>query len=649
MGKKNQQKKIAKTTPQTSQKASPPLRAVKKPIKNLWIRIVLVVSVLVMYGNSINYEFTVDDYLFYTKHSSVQKGIAGIPETFTYGSLEKQNGMKGVQPYRPITLTSFAIQKQVFDNSQSKAHLVNVLLYVLLVLVLFNLLLKLLPGVNPMIAGIITLIFAAHPIHTEVAASVKSQDELLSALFAMLSLSFMASLIKQEKYSVKFGVISVICFALALLSKEGAFAMILIFPLAGWLLLSQSVKKSLIWSLPYFAIAMIFLWVRSLVFGGQVQNYHNTILENVLFGAKGFAEITATKMEILFHYLRLTLVPWGLSWDYSYNQVPIVGWNAVLPWVGLLCYGALLAVALLKIKKWPAISFGILFYMIMLAPTANLFFLNGSTVSERFLFIPSLGLIMAVVFGVAKLMKVDIAGYKGPAANKFNWIAAVVALVFVVFTIARSNDWKNNYSIFKAGVENAPKSSRANEAYANELRKMAEKSSDLTDRQLYLEESLKYSKHSLDILPTNKDALYNLGVVYTEMKDTANALAAYYTAISYFPDFRSPLNNLGSIFLAKGQFDSAYKYMKLCYDADTTVAKSSQNLAILYFKLGKYNDAIQFASNAIRLDEKIVVPYDVLSQAYKAIGDPAKAASYQSLYREKYAESVADQKPIVNE
>jgi tetratricopeptide (TPR) repeat protein len=251
--------------------------------------------------------------------------------------------------------------------------------------------------------------------------------------------------------------------------------------------------------------------------------------------------------------------------------------------------------------------------------------------------------------GVAKLMKVDIAAYKGPAANKFNWLVAVVALIFIVFTISRSSDWKNNYSIFKAGVENAPKSSRTNEAYANELRKIAEKSPDITDRQVYLEESLKYSKHSLDILPTNKDALYNLGVVYTEMKDTANALAAYYSAIHYYPDFRSPLNNLGSIFLGKGQFDSAYKYMKLCYDTDTTFAKSSQNLAILYFKLGKYNEAIQFASNAIRLDENIVVPYDVLSQAYKAIGDPAKAASYQSLYRQKYTESVADQKPIVNE
>jgi len=190
MGKKH--KKPTKDVAITQPKKAPQPGTKKK----LWIRIFLVTVVFVMYGNSINYEFTIDDNIFYGKHSSVQKGLAGIPETFVYGSLEKYNGMTGLQPYRPVTLTSFALQKELFNNDPARAHLVNVLLYALLVLVLFNLLLKLLPAAHPLVCAIIVLLFAAHPVHTEVVANVKSQDVLFSVCFDYLHLYYAFSLIK---------------------------------------------------------------------------------------------------------------------------------------------------------------------------------------------------------------------------------------------------------------------------------------------------------------------------------------------------------------------------------------------------------------------------------------------------------------------
>ena len=83
-------------------------------LSNLWIKLLLVGFTFVLYGNSISHQFTLDDDVFFTNHSSVQKGIKGIPELFTHGSLEKFDGAKGLQPYRPITLLSFALE---IDNS----------------------------------------------------------------------------------------------------------------------------------------------------------------------------------------------------------------------------------------------------------------------------------------------------------------------------------------------------------------------------------------------------------------------------------------------------------------------------------------------------------------------------------------------------
>ncbi len=635
MGKKRQHTKPVKVVAGVQPKTAAQQRTIKKS----WIRIILLAVVFVMYGNSINYEFTIDDNIFYGKHSSVQKGISGIPETFVYGSLEKYNGMTGLQPYRPVTLTSFALQKQLFNNDPVKAHLINVLLYALLVLVLFNLLLKLLPAAHPLVCGIIVLLFAAHPVHTEVVASVKSQDELLSALFAFLALSYAVSLVREEKFSLKYCMISFTFFVLALLSKEGAFAMILIFPLVFWILLSQSIKRSVIYSLPYLAAGLLFLFTRHLVLNGQVQNYQNTVMENVLYSANGFAEITATKMEILFHYLRLSFIPWPLSWDYSFNQVPVVDWGSFIAWLSLLLYAGMFVFAISKIKKKPVISFGILFYLIMLTPTANLFFLNGSTLSERFIFLPSLGLIIATVYLIAGLVNLDTSSFTGSGRKNFNWIFGLVIAVFIGLTISRSNDWRSNFSIYKAGVEHAPNSSRTNAALGNEYNKLAKKEANPQQRAIYYSNALRYLKASLAILPSNRDALYNTGVLYAETGDRANAKEGYRNTLKYYPDHRSALNNLGTAFLEEKKFDSAYIYLKRCYDVDSTFPKSSQNLAIYFFTVGNYNQAIQFATNATRLNKYTLVSYDIISKAYKALGNEAEAARFQKLYNEIAAES----------
>lgn len=610
-----------------------------KTIKRLWIKIVLIVLVVVMYGNSVNYEFTIDDNIFYVKHKSVQKGIEGIPEIFTCGSLEKYNGMKGIQPYRPATLTSFAIQKQLFNNDPAQAHLINVLLYTLLALVLFNLLLKLLPSAHPVFCGLIVLLFTAHPVHTEVVASVKSQDELLSVLFTLLSLSYAVNLIRADKYSVKYGILSIGFFSLALLSKEGVFAMILIFPLAFWLLLSQSIKRSVIYSLPYVGVAMLFLFTRHAVLSGQVQNYQNTILENVLYSAKGFAQVTATKMEILFYYQRLFFIPWPLSWDYSYNQVPVVDWSSVTAWVSLLLYGGMFVFAILKIKKQPAISFGILFFMIMLVPTANIFFLNGSTVSERFLFFPSLGLTVAIVYALARLLKVNIETYSGTGVKKFSWILGMVTILFVALTISRSRDWQSNFSIYKTGVENAPNSSRTNMSLGNQYLHLTQSEINPQLKKEYFTNALKYFKKSTDIYPANKDALYSIGLCYAGLGNKIKAYESYQYALTYYPRHRSVLTNLGAAFYAEQKYDSAYKYFKRAYDADSTFPKSSQNLAIYYYATGKYDQAIQFATNAVRLYKYQVIAYDVLSKSYAALGNLAEAARYQRLYAEMNTEA----------
>ena len=53
---------------------------------NIWFYLLFAVLILLIYGKTINYEFTLDDDLFFVKHKSVQKGFDGIGEIFSLGS-----------------------------------------------------------------------------------------------------------------------------------------------------------------------------------------------------------------------------------------------------------------------------------------------------------------------------------------------------------------------------------------------------------------------------------------------------------------------------------------------------------------------------------------------------------------------------------
>ena len=140
--------------------------------------------------------------------------------------------------------------------------------------------------------------------------------------------------------------------------------------------------------------------------------------------------------------------------------------------------------------------------------------------------------------------------------------------------------------------------------------------------------------------------MYGIGLCYASLGDKVKAYESYQHALTYYPKHRSVLNNLGTAFFEEKKYDSAYSYFKRSYDADSSFPKSSQNLAIYYFTVGDYNQAIQYASNAVKLFKYQVIAYDVLSKAYKAVGNEAEAAKYQMLYVEMKAE--ADAAPEMN-
>ena len=118
--------------------------------------------------------------------------------------------------------------------------------------------------------------------------------------------------------------------------------------------------------------------------------------KNPLVGA-AFWPARMTAFKVIGRFLWLFIWPARLSADYSYNSVPLFQWSLAswqdlqAPIVLALCVAGI-ALALRLRRENKPVCFFVFFFFIALAPTSNLFILIGSAMSERFMYLPAIGL-----------------------------------------------------------------------------------------------------------------------------------------------------------------------------------------------------------------------------------------------------------------
>jgi tetratricopeptide (TPR) repeat protein len=547
--------------------------------------------ILLIYGSSVNHEFTLDDDVFYLKHGSVQKGFDGIAEAFSLGSMNKFDGTTGTQPYRPVALLYFIFQKVFFDNSPYAAHAFNILLYILVSIVLFRILRRLWPEWNPLIPFMTCIIFISHPVHSEVVSSVKSADELLAALFGLLAWYHFIPRFREVELTVSNFLSGSIFFMLALLSKESAIAWLLIIPLAGVMLYDVGFSKAVRQFLFLIIPVVLFFLMRYNAIGTDPPSNGEPLLNNVLYGAKDLAQLTATKAEILYHYIRLLILPWPLSWDYSFNQIPVVDWTDIRALAGLVIYATLGLLAILRFRKDALLSFCVLFFFFSMSPTNNLFIYNGATVGERFLFVPSIALCIMLVLLSGRLFRVGMNDFS-IQGNKMPLTALLFIIIpFSAMSYIRSGEWKNNLTLFEKGVEKCPNSSRTHYSLASEYMKLAQSPENATEREEYFRKAVQHFDLSLRIYPDNMQAHYNSGICYSLIGDTPKAVFYYKEAIRSNPRYVQPINNLGVLYQAMRNVDSALKYYKMAYQISPGASVARKNLGDIYFLMGQLSSS----------------------------------------------------------
>jgi tetratricopeptide (TPR) repeat protein len=236
---------------------------------------ILVGICLFIYLRSIGNGYNLDDELVTIQHplTAPENGL-DLQAIFTSPySIEKFGYTYG---YRPMVHLSFALEHLIFGESPAMSHFVNLLLYVLTVLFLFYFLTEWLGSQHLFLLGLATFLFAIHPLHVEVVASIKNRDELLAFLAALLAMH--AYLRQVDGIKFKYLLASFIFTIIALLSKKTAIPILVLIPFLDILYHKRFQKTSLLLLLPTLLYA---LWV-GLDFGASFYPYAAYLLLCVL-------------------------------------------------------------------------------------------------------------------------------------------------------------------------------------------------------------------------------------------------------------------------------------------------------------------------------------------------------------------------------
>lgn len=632
---KKQQPKTQPTqptpAPQPARKAEPIAHAKPAWKMSLTLKMSLILGAItfIIYFNTLQNGFVLDDTMVYAKNTIVNQGFDGIPELLKTPRLKGFGYLKN-ENYRPLSLVMFATEVGLFGLNATVAHFFNILFFSLCVILLFLFLNKLLEG-KPVVAFIAALLFAVHPIHTEVVANIKSLDEIFCFLFAFLSLNIFVSYMRSGNFLwLLLGLASLF---LSFLSKETVITFLGIIPLVFFLYINNDMRRAIFMTAGAVVVAGIYLLIRHNIlsdYGASTAAVE--FIDNALVGAPNLAMRLGTAFFTLGMYVKLLFIPHPLIDDYGYNSVPYVGFGNVWVLLSVAIYisaGAVGVYRLFKYKKdkW---AFGIMFYMATIALFSNIVFLMGSAMGERFLFFASAGFCLLAALAIEKwILKADIS-YEAFTKNKLALgILVPVCVLFSYLTFARNAEWKDNPTLFETDLARSPDNGRLHYYVGNELvENVLPKEKDTAKRRQILNDAIEHLHKATSIFPRYTDAYTELGTGYLNLAQYDSAEVNFKIAISQSPYQSIAANNLGTLYFRTSRPYQAIPYYKLAIDIRGDFVQAMCNLANCYSSIKQYDSATMWLRQALAIDPNFADAYMQLGLAYYFANKYAEAEPY---------------------
>ncbi|HEY6000819.1 MAG TPA: tetratricopeptide repeat protein [bacterium] len=539
--------------------------------------LVLAVVAAGLYVNTLRHGFALDDGIVINRNRHVLQGLRGLPGIFTsdsYQSYYEQMGgasrLRGGR-YRPLSLATFALEQQIVgtwpggvlpprcwdrngngrddadedvngDGTWNDAdcyvrgyrlrHLGNVALYVVSVLLIYALLARHPLREQPDAAFVAALLFAVHPVHTEVVANVKSRDEILSLLFIVLALIAACRHLETGRARHLAGVAAATL--LAAFSKEYAFALLALVPATVWLLgKERPLRRHLGLALAVAVPLAVFAAARLAVLPPGGPPPPPDVLSDPYLLATP-SQAAGTKAVVWSKYLGLLFFPAVLVSDYGYRSIPyreLAGGQAL---ASLALFAALALLAVWLARRRHAAGWGLVFFFATFLPVANVLFDVGTTMAERLIYHASLGWAVAAGWACVAVVQRPRLSAPGGRAALLAGLAAVVVLAGVR-TVARNRDWRNDTALFTHDVTVAPDSVLCLTNAGGRWIDLAELPAWRGREAQCLRTAIGYLQRALALYPDYLTAHLSLGLAHFKLREYDEAERSWNAAARIHP------------------------------------------------------------------------------------------------------------------
>lgn len=564
-------------------------------------KLFICVLAFLVYANSIPNDFNLDDELYTSRAMKLaEDGGQGISRTFIERTFMDGNDQ---YQYRPIVLASFVVQYELGGNSPHLSHLINVLIYVLNCFLLFVLLLRWFGNERTWLAFFVTVLFALHPLHSEIVDSIKNRDELLMFLFFMLGCMLAWKAVTRAWYIAPAGAL----FLLAMLCKLTVVPALLLVPLAYYFFSELNWKRIVVYTVVLVFVARIFSFIT-----WQLPVVHRTYFEHenpMYMGTVDFLHRTATAFYVMGRYAVLALFPYRLAYYYGQNYVPVVGWSDPLAITSLVGFVAIVVVLIKKFRRQNISGFGLAMFIVSTIAGSNLVMAMPGLMAERYTYIASLGfciVLCSLIYGAMDVSSEHKVWQAGKARLAMLCIAAI-AVFYAARTVARNADWENRYTLYTHDMPYLRSSAKANILHGDLLMNLA----------------TSYRNMAAELRRQDPALADSYADSARDFNDTA--IANFKQALRITPELPSALSNLALAYFSADSQVLARKYFCRAIKVRPNDARLNGNLGILYFKAGMMDSSAYMLQKAIGADSGFAIAYQTLSAVQLQQGDTGKA------------------------
>lgn len=500
------------------------------------IGLFLVTVTLALYWPATRFEFTnFDDPGYVTENPMVQGGLswAGIQWalTSTTSSL-----------WLPVTRLAHLATWEIFGPASGGHHLVNIVIHAITAMLAFVLFQRL-TGAT-LRSAFAAALFAWHPLRVESVAWVAELKDVLGAFFWILTMILYARSVRSGRRADRWSVVAIYAVGLMckpmLVTLPCALLLLDVWPLRRLRLpflhepvppAPEPVSASLRWTaairekVPLFVLAFAVCVVTMVT------------AEKATSGGLPASYRLANALVSYARYLGKTFCPVDLAALYPHPG----HWPAAAVAGSALLVSALSAIALQSIHRRPYLFTGWFWFVGTLVPVIGLIQAGPQAMADRFTYVPSLGLTVALVWGVAGLSRHLPFGCRGAGA-----LGLITLLALVTLTRGQLMHWQNSITLFEhtlALTEN-------NEIAHHNLGQALAASGRVP-------EAVPHYESAVRIDPNYEDAWNNLGVAHSILGDRTKAEKCYREALRVQPGHVGARFNLGLVRYLEGRLPEA--------------------------------------------------------------------------------------------